>query len=114
MGVSSCILLLGFGAEILAVEKQQGNDATTDGRISKIEDGAEEDEVFATYKGHPRGPVGLYQGEVEHVYHLAIEPGGIAFTGRYEAGKLVVGAFTEDGTVAHAVDDVAYSSGQDA
>ena len=40
----------------------------------KVKDRAEEDEVLPSHKRHPFRPVGFDEREVEHVYHLAIEP----------------------------------------
>jgi hypothetical protein len=61
-------------AQVLAIEQDERNDTATDGSIRKVEYRAEEDEMFPSYERHPFRPVGLDEWEVEHVYHLAIEP----------------------------------------
>ena len=56
--------------QIFAIEQQQGYNATTDGRISKIEDRAKEYKMFPSDKWHPLRPVGLDDREIEHIYLL--------------------------------------------
>ena len=99
-------------AQILSVEQNQGNDATTDGCISEIEYRAEEDEMLPSYEWHPFRPVGFNEREIEHVHHLAIEPVRIAFADRNELGNEAVCTFTEYFSIEDTVDDVADSTRQ--
>ena len=99
-------------AEAVRVEQQDGYRAAADGRIGQVEDWAEEDEVLAAHKRHPRRPVELEQREVEHVHHLAIQPAGIALAQGYQRGNAGARAFREQDTVEDAVNDVAHRPGE--
>ena len=52
--------------------------AHADTGIGKVEHGAEEHKVLSAHKWHPHGPLGLDEGEVEHIYHLTHEERRIA------------------------------------
>lgn len=97
---------------MLSVEEQKGDDATADGCIGEIEDGAEENKSVASKERNPLRPVSIDDGEVEHVYHFSMEPCGITSAFGQELGHLRVCAFTEEYTVEHAVDDVAQGACQ--
>ena len=99
--------------ERLAVEQKQGDDPATDGRVGKVEDGAEEDEVLSAHKGHPLGPIGVDDGEIEHIHHLAVEQGGVSSAFGQERGQLDGRALAEQHAIEDAVHDVAQRARQD-
>ena len=107
--------LLLFGEFLPAVldedvdDKPEGADG--DGGVGDVEDGVEEEEVFAAEEGEPLGPVELEKGEVEHIDHLALEEGGVAAFGR-EEGCHREGALAEYQAIETAVDEVAHGTGK--
>ena len=52
-------------------------------------------------------------GEIEHVDHASVESAGIAAAIGEEGCDLRIGAFAEDTSIEHAVNDVAYSARSD-
>ena len=59
--------------QLATIENEQQHYADTYARIGEIEYGREEHEIIATPEWHPVGPCGLYDREIEHIYHLAIQ-----------------------------------------
>ena len=99
--------------EGLAVEQKQGDDPATDGRVGKVEDGAEEDEVLSAHKRHPLGPIGVDDGEIEHIHHFAVEQGGVSSAFGQERGQLDGRALAEQHAVEDTIHDVAQRARQD-
>lgn len=90
------------GLQPFPLEKDHVKDPDGDGRIGKVENGAEENEMPVLSKeevGQPAVvlPGNVDDGEVKHVHHLTMQPTGIM----------------EHLPVKHAVDDVAHGSGSD-
>ncbi len=96
----------------MRVEQQHGNGATADRRIGQIEDGTEENEMLPSHKRHPRRPVELEQGEVEHIHHTPVQPVSVALSGRYKRGDTHPRTLAEDGAVKDTVDDIAHRPGE--
>lgn len=100
-------------AERLAIKKEQGYHPATDGRVGKVEDRAEENEMLSSHKRHPLRPIGVDDGKIKHVYHLAIEQGGISSALRHKRSDLRGGAFVEQHAIEDTVHDVAQRTRQD-
>ena len=94
------------------IEEKQGNNATTDGSISKVEYRTEEDEMLATPDRQPTWPMCIDDWEVEHIHYPTLEPRTVALANWYEGGQLRIRTLTEDDTIEHTVDDVSAGSGQ--
>ena len=108
---------LGMGpmsdCQILAVEKEQGDDATRDGCIGEVKDGAEEDEMVATTQRHPRGPIPFDKREVEHVHYPAVEQRAITRAKADEIGHHRCRRIVEDESVEDTVDNISCRTGYD-
>jgi hypothetical protein len=76
-----------------ALEKQYGNYADKDGRVGDVEYGAKEQEELSALEGYPFRKVKFKDGEEEHVYNLAMKPGG------WRAHGVVVEHHTVEGAV---------------
>ena len=114
--VETPLLIKGF--EPFPLENQHIEHANSDGRVSEIEDGAEENEMpIGAEKeiGKPRGVFlrHINEGEIKHVDHAPMQPIGIAAAIGEEGRDLGVGAFAENAPVKDAIDDVAYGSRSD-
>ena len=84
----------------------------SDGGISHVEDGVEEDQSLSAKPWHPRWPLAVNQREIKHVHHLAVQERGIA-SFRGEEGGYFIETLIEDEPVEAAVDQVSHSADKD-
>jgi len=96
----------------LALKEYDIDHAYADCCVRNIEDVVEEGESLTTYEGQPAGKVGVYQWEIEHVDHSAMQKSGVAVC-REDTGHMVVGAFLEYQSIEEAVDKIAQRTGED-
>jgi hypothetical protein len=94
------------------LEEHQYENTGRYGSVCNIEDGLEELELFATKNGEPGGIVTMDNGEVEHIYHLAVKKRGVASAPR-DKTRYVKGAFGEDHPVEDGVYEIAHGACQD-
>lgn len=95
------------------LEQQDGDYANRNSGIGDVKYRAEEYEVIAAFKGYPAGQITFIDGEVQHIYHTAVEETAVAAAGRHELRYFVADAVIEDKPVEHAIYQVAGRSGQD-
>ena len=96
--------------QILAVEKEEGYDATGDGGIGKVKDRTEENEMIAATEGHPCGPVPFNQGKIEHVDNTSVKQSAVAAAEGYELGDHGCRWIVEYESIEDTVDNVARST----
>ena len=89
--------------QIFAVKQKQCNNTTTNGCICKIEYRTEEYKMLATNNRHPHRPGCIDDGKIEHIDHLAIEPGWIPPFSRQECSNGRIGALVKKNTVKYAI-----------
>ena len=92
--------------------------ANSDGSISKVEDGPEENEMAIGTKEEIRQPRGIFlchvnDGEIEHIDHASMQPSGITAAIREQNGQLGEGTLAEDTAIEHTIDDVAHCARRD-
>ena len=99
--------------ESFVMKKEQCYDSHTDAGISKIEDGAEEDEMLSAPDWQPRWPIPFHEGEIEHIHYPALHQTVIACPPRHEFCYHGSRRIVEDHAVEEAVDNVSCRSCQD-
>lgn len=100
------ILYMCSPVQIPAVKQKQGNDTAADGSIGKVEDRTEEDEMVSAHQRHPVRPIGIDDGEIEHVHHFSVQQRFISFAPRDPFRDRHRGTGTEDFAVEYTVDDI--------
>ena len=89
------------------IYQQQCHNTTRDSCIGKVEDWGEEHTMLTRIDRHPIRHVPFYQGEVEHIDHLAIEELTVPFSPRLEICHLRIRGIVEDESVEKTINDVA-------
>lgn len=108
--VAGLILFLTFvGKEKEVYNKPDGTNG--DRSIGHIKNGVEKHIGSSPDEGYPFRPSELEEGEIEHVYNLALHERSVASSGGEEM-RYLVGAFVEDDPVETTVDKVAYGTCQ--
>ena len=100
--------------EHLVVEKNQCNDGTTDGCISKVEDGGEEDAMLSCIgekcnfvQPFPLRHVPFHKRKVEHIHHTSQHEFAVTRSPFHELCNSWVRRVVENHAIEEAIEDVA-------